>query len=103
MSLSSTLERGLRVVDADTHLSEPWDLWTSRTPGSYAERVPQVKIIAGTPTWVFDANVVAPAGAVSVIDRDLVKHLGSEFLFTRTVDEVAAAASQVDARLRLMD
>ena len=23
---------GIKVIDADTHLSEPYDLWTSRAP-----------------------------------------------------------------------
>ena len=38
MSLMGTT---LKVVDADTHLSEPWDLWTSRAPKDYVDRVPQ--------------------------------------------------------------
>jgi len=103
MSLQTTLDPSIHIVDADTHLTEPWDLWTSRTSGSYAERVPQVKDVDGHPSWVFDGKVVGPAGAVSVIDKDLVKHLGAEFLFTKTVHDVAAAASQVEPRLRLMD
>ena len=30
------------VVDTDTHLTEPRDLWTSRAPAKYADRVPRV-------------------------------------------------------------
>jgi predicted TIM-barrel fold metal-dependent hydrolase len=91
------------IVDADTHLSEPWDLWTRNAPARYKDRVPQVREVDGELSWVFDGNVISPAWAVSVIDRDMVKQLHTEFLFTKRVDEVAAAASQVEARLELMD
>ena len=37
----------LKVVDVDTHLSEPWDLWTKRAPEGYEDRVPQVKMVEG--------------------------------------------------------
>jgi uncharacterized protein len=93
----------LLVVDADTHLTEPWDLWTSRAPKDCRDRVPQVKVVDGARSWVFDGKVVGPASAVSVVDQDLVKHLGPEFLFTKSIDEVAAAASRVTERLALMD
>jgi predicted TIM-barrel fold metal-dependent hydrolase len=93
----------LLIVDADTHLSEPWDLWLSRAPSGYEDRVPQVRDIDGLPRWVFDGSIVGPAGAVCVVDRDLQKHLGSEYLFSKRVDEVSAAASRVPERLDLMD
>ena len=32
----------VRVVDADTHFTEPHDLWTSRAPASLKDRVPHV-------------------------------------------------------------
>ena len=34
---------GLRVIDADTHLTEAHDLWTKRAPAKYADRVPHVE------------------------------------------------------------
>ena len=33
---------GLRVIDADTHLTEAHDLWTKRAPARYKDRVPHV-------------------------------------------------------------
>ena len=33
---------GLRVIDADTHLTEAHDLWTKRAPAKYKDRVPHV-------------------------------------------------------------
>src|SRR5436190_957408 len=32
----------VKVVDADTHLTEVHDLWTSRAPAEYVDRVPRV-------------------------------------------------------------
>ncbi len=38
---------GIKVIDVDTHLTEPHDLWTSRAPAKWKERVPQVKMVEG--------------------------------------------------------
>ena len=55
---------GLRVIDADTHLTEAHDLWTSRAPSKYADRVPQVEEIDGRPMWWSTApSWASPAGA----------------------------------------
>jgi predicted TIM-barrel fold metal-dependent hydrolase len=103
MKTSATKPDDLLIVDADTHLSEPWDLWTSRAPARYRDRVPQVREVDGDLSWVFDGNKIGPAIAAAVIDRNMVKQLHTEFLFTKRVDEVAAAASEVAPRLELMD
>jgi predicted TIM-barrel fold metal-dependent hydrolase len=103
LSWTSKARSDLLVVDADTHLSEPWDLWTSRAPAKYKDRLPQVHEVDGVHQWIFDGTPVGPAGAVSVIDPDLKKHLGWGFMAESHVDEVAAAASQVGPRLALMD
>ena len=34
---------GLRVIDADTHMTEAHDLWIKRAPAAFKDRVPQVK------------------------------------------------------------
>ena len=39
------LPADLLIIDADTHLTEPRDLWTSRAPAKYADRVPRVEVI----------------------------------------------------------
>ena len=47
---------GIDVVDVDTHYSEPADLWTSRAPARWKDRVPQVKKIAGKRVWCIDGG-----------------------------------------------
>lgn len=58
------------VVDADSHWSEPPDLFTSRAPEKYRDRVPRVEFIDDQATWVFDGHPVGRAGAGAVIGRD---------------------------------
>ncbi|MFR9801898.1 amidohydrolase family protein [Pseudonocardia sp. RS010] len=103
MAAPAYRKNGLLVVDSDTHLSEPWDLWTSRAPASIRDRVPQVKKVDGQAMWMFDDKPVGPAGAVCVVDKDMEKHYGVDYLFNMHVDEIADAASQIAPRLKLMD
>ena len=51
------LPEDVLVIDTDTHLTEPSDLWTSRAPAKYADRVPRVEVIDGRNMWVFDGDV----------------------------------------------
>jgi predicted TIM-barrel fold metal-dependent hydrolase len=41
----------LRVVDADTHLTEPADLWTARIPARFKADAPHVALHEETGTW----------------------------------------------------
>ena len=61
------------VVDADSHWSEPPDLFTSRAPAQYKDRVPHVEMVDGVRSWVFDGNPVGRASAVrlTVLHRGL--------------------------------
>lgn len=35
-----------RIIDSDTHISEPADVWTSRVPAKWKDRVPHVRWVA---------------------------------------------------------
>jgi hypothetical protein len=59
--------RGLRIIDADTHLAERYDLRTSRAPAAYKSRVPQVKDVNGALTWVIDGDIVMGPDPVDYI------------------------------------
>lgn len=103
MSLVDSSGKVLRVIDVDTHLTEPHDLWTSRAPTAFRDRVPQVRDIDGRASWTVDDVVLGPAGAASVVRRDGSKALGSRELFELTIDTSHAGASQVRPRLEAMD
>ena len=100
--MSSDLLDGVTIVDADTHLTEPHDLWTSRAPTGWEERVPQVKLVDGTPMWTIEGDVMGGASGASVVGPDGTKMYGTDFM-GMGIDEVHAGASQVAPRLAVMD
>ncbi len=102
-STSTATGDGLLIVDSDTHLTEPWDLWTSRAPAALVDRVPQVRELDDKLRWVVDDLPLGPAGAICVVDPTGIKHLGSEYAFRKQVQDVHPGASQVEPRLALMD
>jgi predicted TIM-barrel fold metal-dependent hydrolase len=93
---------GIEIIDADTHLTEPHDLWTSRAPKQWVERVPQVRQVEGQPMWTIDGQVLGKAVGAAVILPDGTKSLGTEFM-ALGIDEVHAGASSIEPRLAVMD
>ncbi len=94
---------GLRVVDADTHLTEAHDLWTRRAPAKYADRVPHVEEIDGRPMWIVDGAELGFAGGGGVIDREGGKGRALEALYEWTIDKIHAGAYDPKARIEVMD
>src|SRR3954447_23980457 len=92
----------VRVIDADTHLTEPHDLWTKRAPAAYRDRVPKVVDINGTATWTVDGVAMQRASASSVVHRDGTRHRGTGFI-SWTFDDAHRAAYDVPTRLQVMD
>ena len=94
---------GLRVIDADTHLTEAHDLWTSRAPSKYADRVPRVEEVDGRPMWMVDGSELGFAGGGGVIDRDGGKGRTLEALYEWTIDRIHLGAFDPKARTEVMD
>jgi len=93
----------IRVIDSDTHLSEPYDLWTSRAPQQWKERVPQVKEINGKRTWVINGDTqLGYAAPASVIRKNGEKIRGWGFMQCR-MEDVHQGSFDIKARLRYMD
>jgi len=94
----------LKVIDADTHLTEPHDLWTKRAPAKYRDRVPQVKLWDGALSWVIDGDKSIGTGAppMSVIDKHGVKAQGMAFRDFH-ISDVHPGSFDVKARLKVMD
>lgn len=93
----------LKVIDTDTHLSEPYDLWTARAPARYRDLVPQVREIDGRKTWIVNGDIkLGFATAASVVRRDGSKALGTEF-YGFTLADVHEASHSVKPRLAMMD
>ena len=95
----------IKVIDADTHLTEPHDMWVKRAPASIRDRVPQVKMLDGVRSWVIDGDKSIGTGAhpnSSILKeggkvRDLDTFLKLQF------EDVHTGSSDVKERLRVMD
>ena len=64
------------IIDCDTHITEPADLWTSRVASKWADQVPHVAPNAkddGQYHWFIgdDAVARAPAGGVRGVEGDV--------------------------------
>jgi predicted TIM-barrel fold metal-dependent hydrolase len=93
----------VRVIDADTHMTERHDLFTSRAPAQYKDRVPRVIEIDGKPHWVVDDAVdLGPARGGGVIDREGNKYAFEECKLNG-IDWVHQGAWDREARLEYMD
>ena len=101
-SHSADVMDGISVIDADTHLTEPHDLWTSRAPKEWVDRVPQVREVKGRTMWTIDGKAFGNAVGAAVILPDGSKTFGTGFM-QLGIDEVHAGASAVAPRLAMMD
>lgn len=97
---TSALTHGIKIIDVDTHLSEPGDLWTARLPQALKARAPYMKRVGAMDYWHIGDKPISPGGA-SVIDKDRNKILGR--LSLPTVEQIHPAAHDTRARLKFMD
>src|SRR5690349_16795485 len=66
---------GIKIVDCDTHITEAPDLFTSRAPAKFKDKVPYQKRVNGVDRWfVGDRNFGSLGG--NVIRADNNKLLG---------------------------
>ena len=100
--MSLSLE-DVRVVDADSHMTEQHDLWVKRAPAAYKDRVPHVEQFEGQPTWIIDGVPCGRAGGGGVIDRQGHKFAFNESMEIWSIDEVHRAAWDPQERLRVLD
>ena len=102
-AVSSGEAKSHKVIDVDTHWSEPLDLWTSRATPKYKDRVPQMKQTDGRLVWTIDGDISMGLGsASSVIHGTGRKAEGIEFS-QWLVGDVHPGCSQAGPRLEVMD
>jgi predicted TIM-barrel fold metal-dependent hydrolase len=102
--LNASAFGGRKVIDTDTHLTEPHDLWTKRAPAHLKDRVPQVKTKDGVSSWYIDGDKLIGFGAnpSSTVKRDGSKYNGLEFLKV-SINDVHPSSYSVPERLEMMD
>lgn len=91
----------IKVIDTDTHIVEPYDLWTSRiSVAKWGDKVPQVRHVADEKEdfWFFNGERLGPAAGTSMAGwhEYAPKH-------PKTWNEVNPFASDANERLKKMD
>jgi len=91
----------LKVIDTDTHIVEPYDLWTSRiSVKKYGDAVPHVRFDPNTQedAWYFGAERISGAANVAMAGwRDFPPS------HPRSMDEAQPYTWRTDERLKAMD
>ncbi len=90
---------GYTIIDADTHVTETPDLWTSRAPANMRDRVPHVITGRdGTQRWLIgNGRPLANVGMTATAGRGSFKHPPKNY------DEMHPGAYDAQARLKYMD
>ncbi len=91
---------GLRVVDTDTHLTEPPDLWTSRMPRKWLAEAPRVEVEprSGRPRWRVGDDWLMAVGMMSSAGwREFYPSVPPTF------EDIDASCFEPEARVRWMD
>lgn len=101
---STNILSSLKVIDADTHYTEPHDLWIKRAPRNMRDRVPQVKAWGDDIAWVIDGDKSIGDKALSLcsIKKNGSKGIGLEQLELR-MEAAHPGAYDIKERLALMD
>ncbi len=94
------LFKGIKIVDCDTHFTEPPDLFTANAPASMKGRLPHVKRIDGADRWFVGDKDFGSIGG-NVIAKDRNKLLGR--LAFQNYDQIHAGSYLVKPRLQEMD
>jgi predicted TIM-barrel fold metal-dependent hydrolase len=100
--MSSSLSQFF-VVDADSHWSEPADLFTRLAPPQLKDRVPHHEIVDGQRMWVMDGVPIGQAAAGAVIGRDGKKAPAADSLSVWHVEDAHAGAYDPRARIAVLD
>ncbi len=91
---------GLKIIDCDSHFTEPPELWTARAPAAMHNRVPVQKTVDGITAWYLDGQVWASTGG-NTIQTGHEKILGSHVV--QPFDVIDTSAWAVKERLELCD
>jgi predicted TIM-barrel fold metal-dependent hydrolase len=99
---------GLKIIDSDSHYSEPYDLWTSRATPKYRDRVFRVlpnNDQGGRLWWFLDDQPVFPGGGASFVDREGVKMAmySPDITESAVWENIHEASYDAHARVEMLD
>lgn len=91
---------GIKIVDCDTHFTEPHDLWTANAPAGMKDKMPHVRREGDADKWYIGDKYFGSIGG-NVIAKDKNKLLG-RIAFTN-YDQIDPGSYDVKERLVAMD
>ncbi len=94
------LFEGIKIIDCDTHFTEPPDLFTANAPAGMKGKLPHVRRIGDADRWFIGDKDFGSIGG-NVIAKDRNKLLG-RLAFTN-YDQIHAGSYSVKPRLAEMD
>jgi uncharacterized protein len=89
-----------RVIDADSHLNSPPDLYTSRVPAKYKDRAPRLVHAEGHDQWVVDGGAPRPLTILAAAAGKTPAELEKRFI---RFEEMIPGAYDPKARLKALD
>src|SRR5262245_15219121 len=89
-----------RVIDADSHVNSPPDLYTSRVAVKYKDRAPQLVDKGGHDAWVVDGGAPRPLTILAAAAGKSAAELAKPFI---KFHEMMPGAYDPRARLRDLD
>lgn len=97
--MSASLLSQHRIIDVDTHVTEPPDVWTARmSQAKWGDAVPHIERVDGVDAWFVSGTRIGSPGPGSMAGYDGVVPVGP-----KTYEEIHPAMYDSHERLRLMD
>ncbi len=88
-----------RVIDVDTHLTEPPDTWTARVPAKLHDDVPHIERVNGQDVWMAAGHRIGAPGYYSMAGWNGVMPKS----VPPTFDDIAPAMYDATARVEFLD
>ena len=88
-----------RVIDVDTHLTEPPDTWTARVPVAMHDDVPHIERVNGQDVWMASGNRLGAPGYYSMAGWNGVMPVS----VPPTFDDIAPSMYDARARVDFLD
>ncbi len=87
------------VIDVDTHLTEPPDVWTARVPAALRDVVPHIERVDGQDVWFAAGERIGAPGFYSMAGHDGYMPAS----VPATYDDIDPSMYDAQARLRFLD
>ena len=88
----------VKVIDVDTHITEPPDVFVDRVPKRFQDHVPHIERVDGEDIWVSNGERIGKPGSSSMAGFNGVVPAAPA-----TYDEIPVAMYDSTERLRFMD